>query len=280
MKYLEGNEIRALEVLSAPNFWDRDLFEILMKKFDTGFPAGAFSELIKFSFIKTDTDGRFSIHQLMRKSLQEHQAEDDRKSVHEFMFEYYNNKLKEIDIKAITSEHETALNEAFYHAKKALETKDLLKWFIAASDPFNRAAFWQLITPMHKEMLQILEAELGPQHPDIATSLNNLALLYDNLGAYDKALPLSQRALDIREKVLGPQHPDVANSLNNLAGLYWHMGAYDQALPLSQRALDIREKVLGPQHPDVANSLNNIAELYDRWDITIKHSHFIKEHLK
>ena len=123
VKYLSTSEIRALEVLSAPNFWDRDLFEILMKKFDTGFPTGAFSELIKFSFIKIDTEGRFSIHQLMRRSLQEHQDSTDRKNTHQFLLAYYSNKIEDIDIKSITPEHETALTEAFYHAKEALETR-------------------------------------------------------------------------------------------------------------------------------------------------------------
>ena len=34
VKYLDKSEIRALKVLSAANFWNRDLFERLMKKFD------------------------------------------------------------------------------------------------------------------------------------------------------------------------------------------------------------------------------------------------------
>ncbi len=89
----------------------------------------------------------------------------DRENVHKFLLEYYSNKLKDIDIKAINPEHETALTEAFYHAKEALEAEDLFKWFISVSDPFYRAAFWQLITPIYEEMLQILKAELGPQHP-------------------------------------------------------------------------------------------------------------------
>ena len=181
------------------------------------------------------------------------------------MCDYYSNQLNSIDIKAITPEHEIALTEAFYHAKEALEAEDLLNWFISVSDPFNRAAFWQLITPMYEEMLQILEAELGPEHPDVATTLNNLAGLYESMGDYEKALPLYQRALEISEKVLGPQHPAVATTLNNLAGLYDSMGDYEKALPLYQRALDIREKVLGPQHPDVATTLNNLAALYDQY---------------
>jgi len=262
VKYLSSNEIRALKVLSVPNIWDRNLFEILMKKFDSGLPTGAFSELIKFSFIKTDSEGRCSIHQLMRKSLQEYQDPVDRENIHKFILEHYSNKLKDIDIKAITSEHETALTEAFYHAKESLEAEDQFNWFINVSDPFYTAAFWQLITPIYEEMLQILEEKLGPEHPSVATTLNNLVGLYYQIGDYEKALPLYQRALDIREKVMGSHQSSVATTLNNLAGLYDCMGDYEKALPLYQRALDIREKVLGPHHQDVATTLNNLARLY------------------
>ncbi len=69
-----------------------------MKKFDPGFPTGAFSELIKSSFIKVESDGRYSIHQLMRKSLQEDQDLADRKKIHEFLREYYSYKLIDIDM--------------------------------------------------------------------------------------------------------------------------------------------------------------------------------------
>jgi tetratricopeptide (TPR) repeat protein len=263
VKYLNDNEIRALKVLSVPNSWDRALFEILMKKFDSGYPAGAFSELIKFSFIKKDTDGKCSVHQLMRKSLKEFHDPTDRKNINKYLLDFYSKKLENIDIKAITPEHELALIEAFYHAKESLEAEKLYEWFISVSDPFNRAAFWQLITPLYEEMLQIIKTKLGNEHPDVATTLNNLAGLYYHMGAYDKALPLYQRALEIYKEVPESEHPDVANSLNNLAELYRRMGAYDKALPLYQRALGIRENILGSQHPDVANSLNNFAVLYE-----------------
>ena len=89
----------------------------------------------------------------------------------------------------------------------------------------------------------------GPEHPDTATALNNLALLYHGTGAYARAEPLYQRALVIREKAQGPEHPGTANSLNNLAELYRATGDYAQAEPLYQRALVISEKALGPEHP-------------------------------
>jgi CHAT domain-containing protein len=50
--------------------------------------------------------------------------------------------------------------------------------------------------------LDINEKALGPNHPDVALSLNNLALLYKVQGAYTKAEPLLARAADIREQQL------------------------------------------------------------------------------
>ena len=54
------------------------------------------------------------------------------------------------------------------------------------------------------------EQVLGPEHPDTALSLNNLAELYHTQGKYAEAEPLSKRALVIYEQALGPEHPDTA----------------------------------------------------------------------
>ncbi|GHO62320.1 hypothetical protein KSC_012120 [Ktedonobacter sp. SOSP1-52] len=113
-----------------------------------------------------------------------------------------------------------------------------------------------------KQALTISTRVLGPEHPDTATSLNNLASLYEHQGKYEQAEPLYQRALTIWEQVLGPEHPQTATGLNNLAGLYASQGKYEQAKPLFQRALAICEQVLGPEHPQTATGLNNLAALY------------------
>ncbi|MBK6958450.1 MAG: tetratricopeptide repeat protein [Nitrosomonas sp.] len=114
-----------------------------------------------------------------------------------------------------------------------------------------------------KQALDIAEKDLGQEHSDVATSLNNLAELYRTQGQYEKAEPLYQRALTIRVKALGSDHSDVATSLNNLAVLYFSLGQYDKAEPLYQRSLVIKEKALGPDHPDVALGLSNLAVLYN-----------------
>ncbi len=77
---------------------------------------------------------------------------------------------------------------------------------------------------------------LGPEHPKVATSLNNLAELYREQGRYEEAEPRYNRSLAIREKVLGPEHPAVALSLNNLALLYYAHGQLGSAVPFLERS--------------------------------------------
>jgi tetratricopeptide (TPR) repeat protein len=86
--------------------------------------------------------------------------------------------------------------------------------------------------PLLQRALAIREQALGPSHPDVAESLNNLAMIHYYRGMYEQAEPLYQHALSIREQVLGPQHHDTAQSLNNLANLYRNQGKYAQAEPL------------------------------------------------
>jgi tetratricopeptide (TPR) repeat protein len=129
--------------------------------------------------------------------------------------------------------------------------------------------------PLFQRALKIEEKNLAPDHPDsvwdfdnrvmlagIASTLNNLAMLYLSMDDYAKAEPLFQRALKINEKVLGPDHPRTAWGLNNLGRIHLSIGDYAKAEPLFQRALKINEKALGPDHPDTATSLNNLGELY------------------
>ena len=103
---------------------------------------------------------------------------------------------------------------------------------------------------------------LGPDHPNVASSLNNLAVLYQSQRRYSDAEPLFKRSLAIKKNALGPDHPDVVLSLNNLAVLYRAQGRYADAEPFFKRSLAINEKTLGPDHPNVALLLNNLAEFY------------------
>ncbi|HZF49420.1 MAG TPA: CHAT domain-containing tetratricopeptide repeat protein [Polyangiaceae bacterium] len=148
------------------------------------------------------------------------------------------------------------------------ETKDTVN-ALAEAKQLNEKAFslyregkYDAAIPLKKRELAIQEKALRPDHPDVATSLHDLAVLYAKKGDYAQAEMLHWRALAIREKALAPKHPDVVQSLNDLAELFTTLGRYGEAEPLLRRALAIREKALGPEHLHVARSLDRLAELY------------------
>jgi tetratricopeptide (TPR) repeat protein len=105
------------------------------------------------------------------------------------------------------------------------------------------------------------EASYGPDHPDVARDLNNLALLLKATNRLSEAEPLYRRALAIDEASYGSEHPNVAIRLNNLASLLYATNRLSEAEPLMRRALAIDEASYGPEHPNVARDLNNLALL-------------------
>ncbi len=106
------------------------------------------------------------------------------------------------------------------------------------------------------------EKALGPDHPDTATSLNNLGFLLDSMGDYgrrrDRTTNVPWRSLKRRWGQTTPTPPAASTTW---AGYSEEMGDYAAARPYGERALAIREKALGPDHPDTARSLNNLGTL-------------------
>jgi CHAT domain-containing protein/tetratricopeptide (TPR) repeat protein len=129
---------------------------------------------------------------------------------------------------------------------------------LAARQFYNQGKYDQALPPA-QESLRVAEATFGPQSRQVATSLNDLALVLVELDRWAEAEPLYRRALAVNEKLLGPQHPEVASNLNNLALLYLKMDRLPEARDLLVRALGIREKALGPNHVDTATNAGNLG---------------------
>ncbi len=90
-----------------------------------------------------------------------------------------------------------------------------------------------------------METAVGPNHPNVAGDLNNLAALYKNQGCYGDAEPLFKRSLGIMEKTLGPEHPNVALGLENYAALLRKTGR-----DVDAKRMDTRAKKMRTNHPE------------------------------
>jgi tetratricopeptide (TPR) repeat protein len=117
---------------------------------------------------------------------------------------------------------------------------------------------------LHEQALELRERILGPEHPDVATTRSNLALVVADTGDLARARRLHEDALASRERALGPEHPNVASSLDNLGGVARALGEHETARALHERALGIWERTVGPDHPGVAVSLSSLAVVHLR----------------
>jgi len=69
-----------------------------------------------------------------------------------------------------------------------------------------------------REAAAIQEATLGSQHPDLASTLNNLAFVCEHTNDIAEAERGYRRAHAIAVASLGPRDPLVATSIKNLVG--------------------------------------------------------------
>ena len=113
----------------------------------------------------------------------------------------------------------------------------------------------------YRRALAIDEASYGPNHPNVAIRLGNLATALQEAKRPIKAEPLSRRALEIDERVYGSDHPKVALRLSNLASLLFATGRLSEAEPLIRRALVTCENNLGRDHPNMATLRRNLAAI-------------------
>jgi hypothetical protein len=81
---------------------------------------------------------------------------------------------------------------------------------------------------------------LGKEHPDILTSMNNLALVLSDQDKYEQVEEMHRQALGLRETALGKEHPGILTSMNNLALVLGGQGKYVKAEEMHRQVLGMR----------------------------------------
>ena len=103
----------------------------------------------------------------------------------------------------------------------------------------------------------------------IASSYNNIGLIYANQGKYDLALENYFKSLKIRQEI-GNQY-GIASSYNNIGLIYANQGKYDLALENYFKSLKIMQEI-GNQY-GIASSYNNIGIIYEeqgKYDLALE----------
>src|SRR4030095_9680466 len=87
-----------------------------------------------------------------------------------------------------------------------------------------------------REAAALQETQFGPFHPDLANTLNNLAVVYERADSPAEAELCYRRAYAIATTALDPSHPFVATSRKNLEDFCKARGRpFDRSAPQPER---------------------------------------------
>lgn len=99
-------------------------------------------------------------------------------------------------------------------------------------------------------------------NPEYANLLNQLAILYIQMGKTDQVESLLKKSAEVYMKNFKEDNPSFAKVQNDLGNFYRMQGRYAEAEPALIKSVDIRQKVLGEKHPDYVKSVENLGILY------------------
>lgn len=127
---------------------------------------------------------------------------------------------------------------------------------------YEYAADHQAALGYFHKALASAEAQHGPQSEEVAKVMNNLGVVYNELGEFSKALDYLQRALEIRLAVHGEENNLTATTYQNLGNAYLDAGDTANAMEYFRKALEVNQKVLDPDAPEIAISYNDIGNTW------------------
>ncbi|KAL3802750.1 hypothetical protein ACHAWO_010098 [Cyclotella atomus] len=115
---------------------------------------------------------------------------------------------------------------------------------------------------LFQEALALRKQCLGPDHVDVATTLNNIGRIHVQGDQFDQALVYYQDALRIRRISLGANSLDYAATAFNAGQSLHQKGEMNEAIELYHEFLRVATMKFGKSHRDVAVVLSGIAQIH------------------
>ncbi|WP_089092380.1 tetratricopeptide repeat protein, partial [Nodularia sp. NIES-3585] len=165
-------------------------------------------KLLYLHLLQRKGEGIYQLHPLLREFFQSkltglEQVEEFKLSVSQVMVTVAKKipqtpTLEEINAVSLAIPH---LAEVANHLIQYVSDEDLIWPFLGLSRFYEGQGLYTLAEPWNQQCLSTVQNRLGENHPSVATSLNNLAGLYDSQGRYDQAEPLLLQALELDKRL-------------------------------------------------------------------------------
>ena len=278
----ENNEKLIADMAKEYSQMDYDQMDSLNQHISDAILNGRLMEADSLLRSKGDMKGRIAeIRKEQQAEAQEERELAQRQENLEISKEGTKKKLEDIAVDCykffdrfkLENQHDSA---SYYIELRAVLDTTNAEWQFDAARYFQKQNQFRKSRIYYERALEICRrlSLSNPQayDPDVAMTLNNLAILYSDTQRLSESELMYKEALEIfrRHAQSNPQayEPDVAMTLNNLAILYSDTQRLSESELMYKEALEIRRRLAqsNPQayDPDVAQTLNNLAHLYQK----------------
>ena len=127
---------------------------------------------------------------------------------------------------------------------------------------FYQQGWYSMAAKLAEETVEFAEKAFGPDHPNVAESLNNLALICYSQAKEAEAAIFEETITQRQGDVLWPECPDTSQYLHKLVLLNLAKRKYSQAESNFERALNIKKYGLGQDNSELSQILGNLADLH------------------
>jgi hypothetical protein len=114
-----------------------------------------------------------------------------------------------------------------------------------------------------EEALKVAESVFDKNHPNIAKSLDSMALICYSQGRHFEKALLEEVSPGLAVKTTRRDKSNIQESMNRVVVSNFAKHKYTEAESLYRRALKIKYKNYNSDHPEVKKSLDKLAELYN-----------------
>ena len=225
----------------------------------------AVAALLRFSLVEKEGEYLF-IHRLVQAVARERLGEDEQKKWSETAVKVMYAVFPEGDLTVDVRNWPVVRLLAPHALAAAGAAEKLGVGLVSIGFLYNQVGLYQNVRArfaaakeLFKRALAIDERAYGPDHTNVASVVNNLGGLLEDLGDLAGAKKQYKRALAIWEKKFGIDHPNVAGAANNLGMVLQRQGDLAGAKTHYERALAISTKHFGEDHPNTAPALNSLG---------------------
>jgi len=119
---------------------------------------------------------------------------------------------------------------------------------------------WVKAEACHRSSLEWCRKELGDDHAQTLSVLNNLANALTMQRRTDEAIPLLEEAIPLTKKIYGERNLVTVQTLNNLAACYNKGGAFEDAEAVCYETLELADGTLSEDHDVVLRVRMNLGK--------------------